>query len=43
MNAIRQEAQTEPEKLKGAPHTLPVRRLDDVRAARQLDLAWTPA
>jgi glycine dehydrogenase subunit 2 len=43
MTAIRQEAQTEPEKLKGAPHTLPVRRLDDVRAARQLDLAWTPA
>jgi glycine cleavage system P protein (glycine dehydrogenase) subunit 2 len=41
MTAIRQEAQTEPEKLKGAPHTLPVRRLDDVRAARQLDLAWT--
>ncbi len=43
MTAIRQEAQTEPEKLKDAPHTLPVRRLDDVRAARQLDLAWTPA
>jgi glycine dehydrogenase subunit 2 len=41
MSAIRQEAQTEPEKLKGAPYTLPVRRLDDVRAARQLDLAWT--
>ena len=41
MTAIRQEAQTEPEKLKGAPYTLPVRRLDDVRAARQLDLAWT--
>jgi len=41
MSAIRQEAQTEPDKLKGAPFTLPVRRLDDVRAARQLDLAWT--
>jgi glycine dehydrogenase subunit 2 len=38
--AIRKEAETEPEKLKGAPWTLPVRRLDDVRAARQLDLAW---
>ena len=35
--------QTEPDKLKGAPYTLPVRRLDDVRAARQLDLAWTAA
>ena len=43
MTAIRQEAQTEPDKLKGAPYTLPVRRLDDVRAARQLDLAWTRA
>jgi len=43
MVAIRREAQTEPEKLKGAPWTLPVRRLDDVRAAKQLDLAWTAA
>jgi glycine dehydrogenase subunit 2 len=43
MTAIRQEAQTEPDKLKGAPYTLPVRRLDDVRAARQLDLAWRAA
>ncbi len=23
-----------------APHTMPVRRLDDVRAAKQLDLIW---
>jgi glycine dehydrogenase subunit 2 len=29
--------------VKGAPYTLPVRRLDDVRAARQLDIAWRPA
>jgi glycine dehydrogenase subunit 2 len=43
MIAIRGEAQTEPAKLHGAPYTLPVRRLDDVRAARQLDLAWQPA
>ena len=42
MIAIRKEAETEPGKLKGAPWTLPVRRLDDVRAARQLDLAWKP-
>ena len=34
------EAETSPEVVKGAPHTLPVRRLDDVRAARELDLAW---
>ncbi len=40
--AIREEARTNPELVKGAPHTLPVRRLDDVRAARQLDLAWLP-
>ncbi len=43
MVAIREEARTEPAKLKGAPYTLPVRRLDDVRAAKQLDLAWRPA
>ncbi|HVN43002.1 MAG TPA: aminomethyl-transferring glycine dehydrogenase subunit GcvPB, partial [Steroidobacteraceae bacterium] len=43
MVAIREEAQSHPEKLKGAPWTLPVRRLDDVRAAKQLDLAWKPA
>jgi len=43
MIAIRKEAQAEPEKLKGAPWTLPVRRLDDVRAAKQLDLAWKPS
>jgi glycine dehydrogenase subunit 2 len=41
MVAIREEAQTDPARLKGAPYTLPVRRLDDVRAAKQLDLAWT--
>ena len=40
--AIREEARTNPGLVKGAPHTMPVRRLDDVRAARQLDLAWRP-
>jgi glycine dehydrogenase subunit 2 len=40
---IRDEAETAPERVTGAPHTLPVRRLDDVRAARELDLAWKPA
>ncbi len=29
--------------LKNAPMTLPVRRLDEVRAAKQLDLAWVQA
>jgi len=42
MIAIRKEAQEQPELVKGAPHRTPVRRLDDVRAARQLDLAWKP-
>lgn len=40
---IREEARTNPDLVKGAPHTLPVRRLDDVRAARELDLKWRPA
>jgi glycine dehydrogenase subunit 2 len=43
MIAIQREAETAPEKVKSAPHTLPVRRLDDVRAAKQLDLTWKPA
>ena len=42
MISIFEEARTDIEKLKGAPWTLPVRRLDDVRAARQLDLTWQP-
>ena len=40
---ILREAEQEPEKLRSAPHTMPLRRLDDVRAARQLDLVWKPA
>ncbi|MBZ0092059.1 MAG: aminomethyl-transferring glycine dehydrogenase subunit GcvPB [Sulfuricellaceae bacterium] len=34
------EAQADPAMLKGAPYTMPVRRLDDVKAAREPDLAW---
>ncbi len=41
MKEILDEARTQPELVKQAPHTMPVRRLDDVRAARQLDLRWT--
>ena len=37
------EAAQEPEQVTSAPHTMPVRRLDDVRAAKQLDLAWKPS
>jgi glycine dehydrogenase subunit 2 len=41
--AILREAASDAATVKSAPHTMPVRRLDDVRAARQLDVAWTPA
>jgi glycine dehydrogenase subunit 2 len=41
--AIRREAAADAATVKSAPHTMPVRRLDDVRAARQLDVAWKPA
>jgi glycine dehydrogenase subunit 2 len=40
LEQIREEAKTDPDLVKGAPYTLPVKRLDEVRAARQLDLAW---
>ncbi len=43
MIKIQQEAENSPELLKEAPHTQPVRRLDEVRAAKQLDLTWKPA
>ncbi len=42
MVKIRDEAENNPDKVKGAPWKLPVRRLDDVRAARELDLKWEP-
>ncbi|WP_028007904.1 aminomethyl-transferring glycine dehydrogenase subunit GcvPB [Solimonas flava] len=41
--AIWEEGKQDIAKLKGAPYTMPVRRLDDVRAARQLDLRYVPA
>lgn len=31
-----------PQAMKDAPLTMPVRRLDDVKAARELDIAWQP-
>jgi glycine dehydrogenase subunit 2 len=43
MVKIQAEAETNPEVIKTAPHSLPVRRLDDVRAARELDLRWQTA
>jgi glycine dehydrogenase subunit 2 len=38
--AIRAEAQENPDLVRGAPYSLSVRRLDDVKAARELDLTW---
>jgi glycine dehydrogenase subunit 2 len=35
-------ARDNPQAMKDAPVTLPVRRLDDVKAARELDIAWKP-
>ncbi len=40
LGSILKEAAEEPELIKTSPHTLPVKRLDDVRAARELDLTW---
>jgi glycine dehydrogenase subunit 2 len=43
MRSILDEAYRQPDLVKGAPHSQPVRRLDDAKAARQLDLRWQPA
>lgn len=40
MASILDEAKQDISKLKAAPYTQPVRRLDDVKAAKQLDLVW---
>jgi glycine dehydrogenase subunit 2 len=40
MKAILHEARTDPKLVTTAPHTTPVRRLDDVKAAREPDLVW---
>ncbi|MBC7807250.1 MAG: aminomethyl-transferring glycine dehydrogenase subunit GcvPB [Akkermansiaceae bacterium] len=42
LEAIAEEAKTNPEVIRSAPHTAPVRRLDEAFAARNLDLAWSP-
>ena len=41
MIAVREEALTDADFVKQAPYTTPVRRLDDVKAARELDLTWS--
>ena len=40
MQSIQNEAENTPDMVRQAPHTMPVRRLDDVKAARELDLTW---
>ncbi|MBL4868946.1 MAG: aminomethyl-transferring glycine dehydrogenase subunit GcvPB [Pseudomonadales bacterium] len=42
MIAIQNEAHESPDVLRHAPHSQPVKRLDDVKAARELDLVWHP-
>lgn len=39
---IREEAREDLAFVKNAPYKLPVRRLDEVRAARELNLSWKP-
>ena len=41
MIAVREEALQDANFVKQAPYTTPVRRLDDVKAARELDLTWS--
>ncbi|HET7677127.1 MAG TPA: aminomethyl-transferring glycine dehydrogenase subunit GcvPB [Candidatus Limnocylindrales bacterium] len=38
--AIAEEAHSQPDVVRGAPHDAPVRRLDEATAARQPDLRW---
>jgi len=41
MRQIAEEAATDPETVKNAPHTTPIRRMDEVGAARNLDVRWS--
>jgi glycine dehydrogenase subunit 2 len=40
--SIAQEADTDPDAIRAAPRTAPVRRLDEATAARQPNLRWAP-
>ncbi|MCA9902902.1 MAG: aminomethyl-transferring glycine dehydrogenase subunit GcvPB, partial [Anaerolineae bacterium] len=42
MKTIAQEAKDDPELLRSAPHTTPVKRVDEVRAAKQLMVCCRP-
>jgi len=43
MAGLLAESRENPERMKGAPYTMPVRRLDDVKAVKELDVAYRPA
>jgi glycine dehydrogenase subunit 2 len=43
MTGLLAESRENPERMKGAPYTMPVRRLDDVKAVRELDVSYRPA
>ncbi len=43
LNDIAREAREHPEIVRDAPHSTPVRRLDEARAARELKLRWEPS
>jgi glycine dehydrogenase subunit 2 len=42
MRDIDREASEEPQRVRTAPHTTPVRRVDEGRAGRELDVRWSP-
>jgi glycine dehydrogenase subunit 2 len=43
MKSVLAEAREKPDVVKSAPHTTPVRRVNETLAARQLELRWLPA
>lgn len=43
MKEILDEIAAQPDMVKAAPHDMPLRKIDDVKAARELDLVWNPA
>jgi glycine dehydrogenase subunit 2 len=40
MKVIAQEAESDPDKVKAAPHNTPVSRLDEARAARDMNIRY---
>jgi len=40
---IAQEVKTNPDYVHQAPHRMPVGRIDEVKAAREPNLRWTPS